>query len=217
MISKYKAFIFDLDGTLLNSLIDISESVNLILSQYNLPQHSIDAYKYFVGNGIKVLAEKSLPEDFDMNHFPDFLSKVEKEYMSRQTLKTHPYNGIMEMLKELNNRNIPISILSNKPHEFTEIVVDHFFLEVEFKYIFGAREDVPRKPNPASVYEIINLIGLPKSEFAFVGDTATDIQTGLNAGLDSIGVSWGFRTINELEETGATSIINNPTELLDFV
>lgn len=216
MNPKFKSFIFDLDGTLINSLLDIADSVNMVLQRFDLPQHELDAYKYFVGNGIKVLAERSLPLEFDSSLFPSFLLQVETEYESRQTLRTKPYDGILETLRLLNTNKVPISVLSNKPHEFTKVVVNHFFPEIDFELILGAREHIARKPSPEAVYEIVQFIGLQLNEFAFVGDTATDIRTGKSAGIQTIGVSWGFRKVDELIDAGADIIIDSPNQLLKF-
>lgn len=216
MDTKFNSFIFDLDGTLLNSLPDISSAVNCVLQRFGLPTHIEDSYKYFVGNGIKVLAEKSLPKNFDMNQFSDFLREVEIEYTARQVQSTIPYNGVMELLTSLNLSNIPISILSNKPDDITQTVVKYFFPSIHFHVVFGARANVARKPDPQAVFEIIDRIGLAASDFAFVGDTATDIQTGKNAGLKVFGVSWGFRTVDELINAGADMIIDKPSQLLKY-
>jgi phosphoglycolate phosphatase len=213
-MKKRDLFIFDLDGTLLNSLIDIAEAVNTVLERWNQPTHPLEAYNYFVGKGIKVLAERALPTTFDKNHFAAFLAEVEVEYAKRQTLKTKPYDGIMDMLKALNSQKVQIAILSNKPDEFTQKVVNHFFSEIEFSIVLGAREQVPRKPDPSAVFEILNFCGVGKDSAAFVGDTATDMHTGNNAGMYSIGVSWGFRKVDELNAAGANAIINHPQELL---
>ncbi len=212
-----KAVIFDLDGTLLNSLTDIAESVNLILNKHNLPEHPISAYNYFVGYGIEKLVENALPKDFNSDNFSSFLTDVKVEYKKRQILKTKPYDGIIEMLKEFNKRKISISILSNKPDEFTKLVVNHFFADIKFDFILGSRTDVPRKPNPQAVYEIIDELNIPKEKFYFVGDTATDMQTSVNAEIQGIGVSWGFREVAELKSSGAKFIINEPNEIFGVI
>lgn len=214
---QFKAFIFDLDGTLLNSLLDISDSVNIVLEKYKLPLHDIESYKYFVGNGIAVLAKRALPPDFSEEQFPQFLSLVEKEYAKRQMDRTKPYEGILEMLRAMNEKGISISVLSNKPDEFTKIVVNHYFKDIKFDIVLGATAKLPRKPDPAAVYYIVNKIKIPLEDIAFVGDTSTDIQTGKNSGIFSIGVSWGFRKIEELNSAGADLLIHNPDELFNLL
>jgi len=212
-----KALIFDLDGTLLNSLVDIMDSVNIVLTEYNLPTHSLDEYKMFIGNGIEVLAKKALQEKLNDNEFDNFLKKVKKIYSQRQILKTQPYDGIRDMLKTLNAKQIKTAILSNKPNEFTQQVVSHFFTDIKFDIILGSRVNVPRKPNPQAVFEILGQLNLKKNQAFFVGDTSTDMQTGKNAGLKTIGVSWGFRSVQELKQNGADFIVNKPSEILELV
>ena len=212
-----KAVIFDLDGTLLNSLIDIMDSVNIVLKEHNLPTHSLDDYKMFIGNGIEVLAKKSLQDKYSNINFDDFLMRVKEIYSERQILKTKPYDGITKMLKSLNDLSIKIAILSNKPNEFTKHVVNHFFNDINFEIILGSRKDVPRKPNPQAVFEILENLNIEKDNAIFVGDTSTDMQTGKNAGLKTIGVSWGFRSVNELKDNGADFIVNNPNEIIKII
>ncbi len=212
-----KALIFDLDGTLLNSLIDIMDSVNIVLQENNLPVHTLDDYKMFIGNGIEVLAKKALQDKYSHIDFDKFLARVKEIYSKRQILKTKPYDGIIDMLKTLNEQKIKIAILSNKPNEFTQQVVSHFFNDINFDIILGSRNDVPRKPNPQAVFEIIEKLKLEKQQTFFVGDTSTDMQTGKNAGLKTIGVSWGFRSVKELQENGADFIVNKPNEILELI
>ncbi|OYT10980.1 MAG: hypothetical protein B6I18_06250 [Bacteroidetes bacterium 4572_112] len=208
-----KAVIFDLDGTLLNTLIDLQESVNGVLAKHNFPTHHIDKYKYFLGNGIEVLTRKAFPKDVNDTDFEKYLSEVKTEYSSRQTSKTRPYDGIPELLKELNNKGIKIAILSNKPNEFARPTVEHFFGDIKFEVVFGARQEVARKPSAEAVTEILDIFGLQKEDCLFVGDSETDMQTGVNAGMQAVGVSWGFRTVDEMKENGASFIIDKPEEL----
>jgi len=209
-----KGVIFDLDGTLLNTLIDLQESVNGVLTKYNFPTHHIDEYKYFLGNGIEVLTRKAFPKDINDIEFPKYLEEVKAEYSSRQTSKTKPYDGIIDLLKELNNQSIKIAILSNKPNEFARPTVAHFFNDIKFEVVFGARQEVARKPSAEAVTEILDVFGLKKEECLFIGDSETDMQTGVNAGMQAVGVSWGFRTVDEMKDNGASFIIDKPEELL---
>lgn len=212
-----KAIIFDLDGTLLDTLTDIMESVNQVLEKYSFPTHDLQSYKYFIGNGIEVLTQKAFPQQIPENEFEGYLKEVTEEYAKRQTLRTRPYDGIMEMLNELNSLGIKLTILSNKPHEFTVPTVQHFFSEIKFEIVFGARKEIPRKPAPDAVYEILNILSLSKDECLYVGDTPTDMLTAKAAGVDAIGVSWGFRTIEELNGAGAKRILNRPQDILDLL
>ena len=160
---KFKAIIFDLDGTLLNSLTDIADSVNLVLEKYNLPTHKIDDYKLMIGKGIETLVERALPENIKGTEFDKYLSEIKEVYEANQITKTKPYDGIVDMLKELNNKNVSLNILSNKPINFTLMVVKHFLADIKFDNILGAREGIPQKPDPHSVFEIIENINIDDS------------------------------------------------------
>jgi len=199
-----KAIIFDLDGTLLDTLTDIMESVNTVLKKHSFPTYDLQAYKYFIGNGIGVLTQKAFPKDISDIDFENYLSEVMFEYEARQTLRTKPYEGIVEMLEEFNKIGVKIAILSNKPDAIAKPTVAHFFPDIKFERVLGSRKNVPRKPAPDGVFDILNFMQIEKSDCYFVGDTPTDILTGINAGLDTIGVSWGFRSPNELNEAGVT-------------
>ncbi len=212
-----KAIIFDLDGTLLDTLTDIMESVNKVLEKHQFPTHDLETYKYFIGSGIGVLTQKAFPQDISESDFQLYLSEVMTEYEARQTLRTKPYDGIVEMLEQLNAKGILISILSNKPDEFAKPTVQYFFPNIKFEVVFGSRKGVERKPAPDAVFEILDIIGIEKSEAFFVGDTSTDIRTAVNAGVDAIGVSWGFRTVKELKSAGATYIIDTPEEIFSLL
>jgi len=212
-----KAIIFDLDGTLLNTLVDIAEAVNSVLVQYDYPTHKENAYKKFIGNGIEVLAKKSAPNNISDENFIKFLFDIKETYRQMQNTKTKPYQGILDLLKQLNSNGVKIAILSNKPDEFMEATINRYFSEIDFEIIFGSRKGVQPKPNPEGLYTILDILKLDKSDCFFVGDTSTDIKTGVNAGLESIGVSWGFRDIDELKLAGAKYIVNQPKEILDLL
>jgi phosphoglycolate phosphatase len=213
---NYKAIIFDLDGTLLNSLIDIADSVNFVLKKYNLPVHSIEDYKLFIGSGIEKLVERALPDNISDENFRKYLSEIKSVYEKNQISKTKPYDGILEMLKILNNKGVSLNILSNKPINFTKMVVEHFLGDIKFDNVLGAREGVPKKPNPQAVFEIIDSLKLNKEEVLYVGDTGTDMQTAENAGLTSVGVLWGFRGLEELMENNADYIIEEASKIIEI-
>lgn len=212
-----KAIIFDLDGTLLNTIVDLSETVNIVLEKHNFPIHSIDEYKYFLGKGIEVLCRNAFPDVISEDSFQNYLKEVEKVYKIRQTLKTRPFDGIAEMLEELNNLGIKIAILSNKPHKFTEDTVKHYFPDINFEVIYGARDGFERKPSPDSALEISKIMNLNSEEIIFVGDSETDIKTGRNANMQSIGVEWGYRKKSELINSGAHYIINKPYDIFEYI
>jgi len=212
-----KAIIFDLDGTLLDTLTDIMESVNRVLEKYQFPTHELQEYKYFIGNGIEVLTKKAFPQDIAASDFEIYLREVKDEYAQRQTLRTKAYDGIQEMLQQLNRKKISINILSNKPHEFAVPTVQHFFPDIQFDIVFGSRKHVERKPSPEAVFEILTTLEISKNECLFVGDTSTDMLTAVNAGVSAVGLSWGFRTVEELREAGAKWIIHKPKELFELL
>jgi len=213
---NYKAIIFDLDGTLLNSLVDIADSVNFVLKKYNLPVHSIEEYKLFIGSGIEKLVERALPDNISDENFKKYLDEIKSVYEKNQISKTKPYDGILEMLKILNNKGVSLNILSNKPIDFTKMVVEHFLGDIKFDNVLGAREGVPKKPNPQAVSEIIDNLKLNKEEVLYVGDTGTDMQTAENAGLTSVGVLWGFRGLEELMENNADYIIEETSKIIEI-
>ena len=212
-----KAIIFDLDGTLLNTIVDLSESVNIVLEKYNFPLHSIEEYKYFLGKGIIVLCKKAFPKDISTKQFQQYLKEVEEVYKVRQTLKTSPFDEIREMLEGLNNLGIKIAVLSNKPHEFTKTTVEHYFPNIKFEVVYGARDGFERKPSPNSALEIAKIMNLKPEELYFVGDSETDIKTGINANIQPIGVEWGYRKVSELEESGAHNIISKPSDIFKYL
>lgn len=212
-----KAILFDLDGTLLNTLTDIADSVNEVLEKYHFPTHQLDDYKYFIGNGIEVLAKKALPSSISENEFKTLLAQIKATYFKNQNHKTAPYEGIVEMLKQIEQLNFKIAIFSNKPHDFVEPTVKHYFPDNTFDFMFGSRDGFPKKPDPKVTQHILNLLELQAEDCYFIGDTATDILTGKNANIETIGVLWGFRNRNELSEAGADFIVQKPSEIIDII
>lgn len=213
----YRAILFDLDGTLLNTIEDIADSANLALTENGLSPYPVERYKYFVGNGVSILIQRltaDMPEKYDGVR-EKYIQHYEQERMCER--KTQPYPGIVELLREMNRRGVPVSVLSNKPHQSARDVIARYFADIDFAQVFGQREGVPVKPDPAAASEIAALLGIPPEEFLYVGDTSVDMQTGRAAGMHPVGVLWGFRTRKELEESGARGIICNPMELCDLL
>ncbi|EKD27819.1 MAG: hypothetical protein ACD_79C00554G0001 [uncultured bacterium] len=215
---KYEAVIFDLDGTLINSLDDLADSMNIVLEKQGLETHSSESYKYFIGDGVEELIKRALPLKFqsEKKFINSCKEDFKQEYNIRCTLKTHPYDGILELLNSLSEKNIKLSVLSNKPHDFTLITVAKFFPEIKFSCIYGANKEKPLKPNPQMCLEISKELNLPCNKFLYLGDTSIDMLCANNAGMASVGVTWGFRTKDELLSSGAKYIINHPAELLDL-
>ncbi|MFZ5643731.1 MAG: HAD family hydrolase [Bacillota bacterium] len=215
---KYKAVLFDLDGTLLDTIQDIAESMNEVLGYYNFPLHHVEAYKYFVGDGVEELARRVLPEGSrDPETVSGFVSAMRREYAARWQKNTRPYVGVPELLDALAARGIKISVLSNKPDEFTKIMVAGLLSRWNFEPVLGARPSVPKKPDPAGALEIATQLSLSPGEFLYLGDTGTDMKTANAAGMYPVGVLWGFRTAEELVACGAKILIKKPLELLELL
>jgi phosphoglycolate phosphatase len=214
---KYEAVIFDLDGTLLDTIDDLADSMNAVLKALGFPLHDINSYKYFVGTGMRNLARKALPEDSRSDGMIDScVDAMYREYEKRWDNKTRPYGGIPEMLDSLAGLGVRMAVLSNKPHKFTLKVIKKLLPNWSFECVFGERTGVPKKPDPASALEIASIMGISVEKFLYVGDTAIDMETARAAGMYPVGVKWGFRKEEELLAAGAKEIIEKPQELIRF-
>ncbi len=215
---KFKAVIFDLDGTLLDTLHDLGNSMNRVLEKHRWPLHPAWAYKMFVGNGARKLIERAIPEDQRTSDIMEqCLKEFIEDYRQNWAVKTAPYPGIPELIHELHRQGIGMSVLSNKFHDFTMRCVERFLPAEQFEIIFGERPGIPRKPDPDGAVEIAQKMDLPPEKFLYVGDTAIDMQTGTSAGMFPVGVLWGFRDRRELEENGARRVIGRPEQLLEVI
>lgn len=214
-IFRYRGIVFDLDGTLLDTLADLCNSTNRVLERRGFPAHPLDAYRYFVGNGMRMLAERVLPAE---RRTPELIEEVYREvhaeYDRHWADATRPYNGIPELLDELRQRGIMMSVLSNKPDEFTTTMVRRYFPGIPFKRVYGAGVNTPRKPDPAGALRIAAESGMAPEDFMYLGDTLVDMQTAVAAGMFPIGALWGFREENELREGGAKLLLAHPGDLL---
>jgi phosphoglycolate phosphatase len=213
-----KLVIFDLDGTLLNTLRDLAKSTNYALSQQDFPTHPVEDYKFFVGNGINKLFERALPEGENTTETMlrirhDFLSY----YQTHNTDYTTPYPGITELLKQLQRRNIMSAVASNKYQEATAKLVKHYFPEVSFVKILGQRDGIAPKPDPAIVNEILTSASVSRDEVLYVGDSGVDMQTALHSSVIACGVSWGFRPRAELEAFHPSHIVDCPDDILAII
>lgn len=208
--------LFDLDGTLVDSLTDIATAMNTVLTRHHFPAHPVEAYRTFVGDGMETLVRRVLPETEreDPARITTLVQQMKRVYADQWYHASRPYNGIPELLRDLAARGCPLGVLSNKPEEFTVIMVEHFFPDIPFDVIRGARPGVPVKPAPEAPLEIAADWQSPPSEILYIGDTRTDIETGINAGMPTIGVTWGFRDRTELAAAGATWIIDHPADLI---
>ena len=212
---KCKGLIFDLDGTLLDTLEDLAKASNTTLEYFGFPVHPVDAYRYFVGEGLKILMQRIVPgDDATDEQLAEYMKKFTDIYSQTWNVHSVPYEGIIEMLRSLSDTGLQLAILSNKPHDFTALCAKTFFPDNTFAFVYGQRDGIAKKPDPAGALEIAEKMGLDASEILYVGDTATDMQTGNSAGMKTIGVEWGFRDRAELENNNAWKIISTPAEVL---
>ena len=217
-ILKHQGLVFDMDGTLLNTLEGHSKAFNRALKKLKMPQHSIDSYRYFIGNGAQDCAEKSLPPD--SKHLVEACVTLFKEdYANSWQETTVPYLGIVKLLKKVSHLNIKISVLSNKDDKFTQEMIRKSFPSVNFDYIagFGHEKSVKHKPHPSGPNLIASKLGCEVEQLVMIGDTPTDMKTAITSHMTPIGVSWGFRTQKELYQAGASEVLSAPEQLLDFL
>ena len=214
-----KACIFDLDGSLTNTLESMTYSVNLTLEEMGLSKITKDQCRLFVGNGARVLMEKSLKAagDTDASRIEEGMEIYGRIFDQNCTYHVTPYEGIPEMLKALKDKGIHLAVLSNKPDRQTVKVVKAIFGEELFDYAQGQKEGIRRKPEPDGVWYLMEQMHVSKEECLYIGDSEVDAATGRNAGLKTIGVLWGFRDRKTLETAGADDLIDRPDELLQFV
>lgn len=214
---NYKGVIFDLDGTLVNSLEDISDSMNTVLKHHNYPPHSYEAYKDFIGNGINQLVKKALPKEHNNEiQVKCCFNKMIEIYRDNCTVKTKPYNGIIELLDSLVARNIKLGVFSNKSDEFTKKITAVLFPNY-FESVVGLTVESLKKPNPIKAIEISKSLGLEPKEIMFIGDTGVDMQTANNANMLAVGVLWGYRSKEVLISNGAKQILDKPLDLISIL
>lgn len=213
-----KLVIFDLDGTLLNTIYDLAQSTNFALAENGFPTHEVAEYNYFVGNGINKLFERALPEgERTEANIARIREKFLIHYDQHNTDKSRPYEGILKLLETLDKRGILLAVASNKYQAATEKLVAHFFPQIHFAAIFGQREGVPTKPNPQIVEDILGITNIGINETLYVGDSGVDMQTALNSKVEACGVTWGFRPIEELEQFHPAHIVHTPEEILKLI
>jgi phosphoglycolate phosphatase len=213
---KFRAVLFDLDGTLLDTLADIAHAANTVLEQLGLPTHPADAYRLFIGEGVAVLFRRALGLDDDAA-VDRCVAAFRDAYGRSWNVRTRPYDGIPELLDALVDRGVGLTLLSNKPDAFTRLCAEHYLARWPFRAVLGARDGVPKKPDPAGALEIAAQLGLEPGQFAYLGDSAVDMLTAHRAGMYPVGASWGFRPVAELREGGAGAVVDHPRELLDLL
>ena len=212
-----KAIIFDLDGTLIDSLTDIALCANEVLKEFDYPTHEIEDYKKFVGGGALFLMKNCSPDNLLDDEIYKLFERFKEVYDTAVYTNTKPYDGVYELLDELTNRDYKIGVLSNKPHEFTIKYVEKFFDKYELQEVHGQKEHIPKKPDPAGAINIANSFNLSRENILFVGDSDVDMQTATNAKMIAVGVEWGFRGVDELIEHGAKHIVKTPLDILDLL
>lgn len=217
MPSPRQAVLFDLDGTLLDSLGDLAESMNAVLREDDLPTHDLDAFRYFIGDGIGALVKRALPpKHHDKASLSGYLDRYRASYAERWHL-SQPFPGIASLLDSLQAMGTALAVVSNKPDAFTQKCVQRLFPQWTWDAVAGQRDGIPRKPDPASALKIAHDLGIAPDQCWFVGDSDVDMQTGVNAGMHVVGVTWGFRPESELRDAGAEHLITYPEELLPLL
>lgn len=213
-----KLVIFDLDGTLLNTIADLAAATNYALQFYGYPTHDTDAYRFFVGNGINKLFERALPEK---ERTPEKIQEIRSQFIPYYNIHnadlSRPYPGITEILETLQEKGLQIAVASNKYQEATAKLIHQFFPNIRFTAIFGQREGIPSKPDPYVIEEICRDAQIKKEDIVYVGDSCVDMQTGQNAKVTTIGVSWGFRPRTELEAYHPDFIADKSKDILSFL
>ena len=212
---KCQAIIFDLDGTLLDTLADLADANNRALAEMGFPTHPVESYKYHIGNGVRLLLERTLPEGSrDDAMVEKGVTMMKQAYSKCWDNKTRPYAGIPEMLDELTRRGVRLSILSNKPHVYTRMIVDKLLGAWNFEEVWGVSDTVAPKPDPSGISRLVETIGVPTENLLYLGDTATDMETAVGADVFAVGVLWGFRDADELTQSGANVLLGKPDELM---
>ncbi len=215
-MKSYKGIIFDLDGTLLDTINDIADSMNRALEKSGYPSFINEEYKIKIGNGFRILVERCLPLGIDEATISKVHKSFVEDYNNNYMNNTLPYDGILEILKLLESKGIKLGINSNKRDDFVQKMVSKYFGDIDFVRVIGALKEIPNKPDPYSANEIAKSMNLDVSEILYIGDSDTDIYTAKNAGIDGAGVLWGFRSYGELKDAGAKYLFANPQELIQL-
>lgn len=213
---RYKLAVFDMDGTILNTLEDLADSTNYALKANGLPERTIDEVRRFVGNGIRLLIERAVPTDTDKKLTDKVFDTFKEYYKTHCAVKTRPYDGIKDVLLELRKAGCLTAVVSNKADFAVQDLCKDYFDNL-FDFAIGEREDIKKKPAPDSVFEVLSKLNVEKDNAVYIGDSDVDFATSVNAGMDVIMVGWGFRDEEFLREKGAKRIIKQPSEILDII
>ncbi|MBW2622071.1 MAG: HAD family hydrolase [Deltaproteobacteria bacterium] len=215
---RFKAVLFDLDGTLLNTIDDLTDSMNVVLKQWGFPEHDTETFKYFVGDGMEDIVRRSLPEDQrDSDRISQGMEAYSREYQNRYAKKTQAYDGVQELLDGLTFQGIKLAILSNKPHDSTVKMVEQLLGDWTFEPVFGVRPSVPKKPDPGAALEAAELLRVEPKDILYLGDSNVDMLTARGAGMYAVGALWGFRTAEEILSGGAQVLVKHPADILAWI
>lgn len=212
-MKDFDTYIFDLDGTLLSSLEDLAESTNYALRWAGMPERTLEEVRMFVGNGVKLLMERAIPDGQQNPRFEEVYAKFREHYLKHNLDRTRPYDGVLELLAELKRRGKKLAIVSNKFYAATQDLAHHFFADT-IEVAIGERENIRKKPAPDTVLEALRQLGASKDGAVYIGDSDVDVMTAKNSGLPCISVLWGFRDKEFLIEHGATLFVETPHDIL---
>ncbi len=210
-----QAVLFDLDGTLVNTLEDIAGAMNFALNRFGLPPWPVDAYRYLVGNGARRLAERAVRDRAELTE--PVLAVYQRRYETHCEVRSAPYPGIPRLLSALSEKGLQLCVFSNKPDADTRHIIRHYFPSQPFRLVYGQREGIPVKPDPRGALDIAREMAIPPEEFLYLGDTGIDMTCASRAGMIPVGVLWGFRDRSELEKSGARICLASPEELLGYL
>ena len=220
MNQAFQAVVFDLDGTLLNTLADIARAMNTALAERGLPTHEVDAYRLMVGSGLEEVVRRAVPSQMrtDERTVADLAARLRERYALHPVELTRPYDGVLEMIAELRSReSLPLAILSNKADDLVREIVARFFGPDDFVEVRGLEDGVPAKPDPTSAIDVAARIGVSPAAVIYLGVSDIDVQTAKNAGMYALGAGWGFRGVDELRAAGSDEVIAHPLDLPDLL
>jgi phosphoglycolate phosphatase len=212
-----KLCIFDLDGTLVNSLVDLAHSTNYALAKHGLPLRTLDEYRVFVSDGLPRLVQRALGDAYTPDLAQDLIVDFTEYYALHYLDNTRCYDGVPELLQELRHQGVQLSVVSNKPDHFLQIVVDHMFPPQTFALVQGNNERFPLKPDPAALNHVLQTLAISPGEALYIGDSGVDMVMAHNGEVKAVGVSWGFRDRSQLEAAGADYIVSSPREIVDLI